>query len=149
MSDPQIDSADFSSLQNLVSGVEVVLQKSHQKSLILLSLQLGNVGFEPLFLVLWGDSAVDATVTLSSAFAASSRVQVQAVSDRSLLSVDALDGLLSSESFLVDSEGALLRLLVMLRHPPLLRHIQWEFVSTTAIASLCEDSALCRPTESF
>jgi hypothetical protein len=35
--DPAVDSADFSSLQSLLSGMEVVLQKSHQKSLILLS----------------------------------------------------------------------------------------------------------------
>jgi hypothetical protein len=116
--DPEINSADLSSLQGLFSGMKIVLQKSHQKSLILLSRQLRNIGFEPLFLVLWGDSAVNATATFSSVFAASSRFQVQSISDRSLLSVDALDSLLSSESFLVDSEGALLRLVFKLRHSP-------------------------------
>jgi hypothetical protein len=44
-----IDSTDFSSLQSLLSRKEVLLQKSHQKSLILLSQQLLNVGFERLF----------------------------------------------------------------------------------------------------
>jgi hypothetical protein len=120
--DSEIDSTNFNSLQNLLSGVEAVFQKSHQKSLILLSRQLCNVGLERLFLGLWGDSAVDATVTLSSAFAACSRVYLQSVSDLSLLSVDALDGLLSSESFSVDSEDALLQVLFQLRNPPLLRH---------------------------
>jgi hypothetical protein len=88
-------------------------------------------------------------VTLSSAFSASSHVYLQSTSDGSLLSVDALNGLLSSEPFFVDNEDALLRLLFMLRQPPLLRPIRWEFVSTAAIASLCEDSALCHPTESL
>jgi hypothetical protein len=67
--------------------------------------------------------------------------------DLSLLSVDALDGLLSSESFMVDSEEALLRFLCNFWHP-LLCHIRWEFVSAAAIISLCEDPALCYPTES-
>jgi hypothetical protein len=35
-----IDSTDFSSLQSLLSGEEVIVQKSHQKSLILLSRQV-------------------------------------------------------------------------------------------------------------
>jgi hypothetical protein len=63
-----IDSADFSSLQSLLSGKEVLLQKSHQKSLILLSQQLFNVGFEWLFYGLRADSTIDAAATLSSAF---------------------------------------------------------------------------------
>jgi hypothetical protein len=66
-----------------------------------------------------------------------------------LLFVDALDGLLSSESFMVDSEEVLLQILFTLRHPLLLRHIRWEFVSAAAIASLCEDPALFHPTESL
>jgi hypothetical protein len=102
-----IDSTGFSSLQSLLSGKEVIVQKSHQKSLIRLSQQLLNVGFERLFSGLWSDcSTVDAAVTLSSAFAAHSCVYLQSVSDVSLLSVDALDSLLSSESFMVDSEDA-------------------------------------------
>jgi hypothetical protein len=129
--------------------MEIVLQKLHQKSLILLSRQLWNVGLERLFMGLWGDSAVNATVTLSSAFSASSRVYLQSTSDVSVLSVDALDGLLSSESFFVDSEDALLRILFTLGHPDVLRHIRWEFVSTPAIASHCEDPALLHPTESL
>jgi hypothetical protein len=88
-------------------------------------------------------------VTLSIAFAAASRSYLQSVSALSRLSVDALDGLLSSEPFLVDSEDALLQILYKLRHPPLLRHIRWEFMSAAAIASLCEDPALFHPTESL
>jgi hypothetical protein len=134
--DPKIDSTDFASLQSLSSGFETVFQKSHRKSLILLSRQLGNVGLERLFFGLWNNSTVNSTVTLSNVFAAHSRVLLQSNSDISLLSVDALDSLLSSESFRVDSQDVLLRLLVPLGHPDLLRHIQWEYVSTPAIASL-------------
>jgi hypothetical protein len=88
--DPEIDSADFSSLQIIFSGVGVVLQQSHQISLIFLSRQLYNVGLERFFFGLWDASTADAAVTLSTSFAT-----------RSLLSVDALDCLLSSESFVV------------------------------------------------
>jgi hypothetical protein len=49
----------------------------------------------------------------------------------------------------VDSEDALLHILFKLGHPPLLRHIRWEFVSAAAIASLCEDRALSHPPESL
>jgi hypothetical protein len=106
-----------------------------------------SVGFERLFDGLWGSSTVDTVVTLSSAFAAHSRVYLHSVSDVSLLSVDALDSLLSSESFIVDSEDALLQILFPLGHPPLLRHIRWEFVSAPAIASICEDLTFCPPAE--
>jgi hypothetical protein len=136
--DPEIDSTDFTSLQSLLSGVDTVLQKSHRKSLIRLSQQLGNVGLERLFFGLWNNSTVNSTVALSNAFAAHSRVYLQSDSDISLISVDALDSLLSSKSFVVDNQDLLLHLLVPLGHPDLLRHIQWEFVSTVAIASLCE-----------
>jgi hypothetical protein len=50
---------------------------------------------------------------------------------------------------MVDSEEALLQILFPLGHPPLLRHIRWEFVSPAAITSLCEDLTLCSPTESL
>jgi hypothetical protein len=106
--DPEISSADFSSLQGLLSGMKVVPSKSHHKSLILLSRQLWNVGLERFFMGLWSDSAVDAIVMLSSAFTADARFYLQSMLDISLVSVDAVEGLLSSESFLVDSEDALL-----------------------------------------
>jgi hypothetical protein len=80
---------------------------------------------------------------------AHSHVYFHSVSDVSLLSVHALESLLSSESFMVDSEDALLQILFTLGHPPLLRHIRWEFVSAIAIASLCEDLTFCPPTESL
>jgi hypothetical protein len=138
ISDPEIDSTDFTSLQSLLSGVDTVLQKSHWKSLLRLSRQLGNVGLERFFFCLWNNSTVNSTVTLSNVFDAHSRVSLHSISDISLLSVDALDSLFSSKSFVVDNQDLLLRLLVPLGHPDLLRHIQWEFVSTAAIASLCE-----------
>jgi hypothetical protein len=50
---------------------------------------------------------------------------------------------------MVDSEDAFLQILLPLGHPPLLRHIRWEFVSTAAITSLREDLTLCPPAESL
>jgi hypothetical protein len=88
-------------------------------------------------------------VTLSSAFAAHSCIYLHSASDVSLLSVDELDILLSSESFMVDSEDALLQILFPLGHPLLLRHKRWEFVGSAAIASICEDLMLFPPTESI
>jgi hypothetical protein len=74
-------------------------------------------------------STVDAAVTLSSAFTTHSRIYLHSISDLLMLSVDALDSLLLSEAFIVDSEDALLQILFSLGRPPLLRHIRWEFVS--------------------
>jgi hypothetical protein len=48
----------------------------------------------------------------------------------------------------IDSADALLRILLAFRHPPILRHVQWEFVSPTAIATLFEDPASYSLTES-
>jgi hypothetical protein len=137
------------SLRVLLSGMEFILSKSHQRSLILLSRHLCNAGLERLFFGLWGDSSGDVAVTLSSAFAAQSRVYLQSASNLSLLSVDALDGLLSSESFVVDSADAFLRILLPFRHLPILRHVQLEFVSPAAIAILFEDPASYSLTESL
>jgi hypothetical protein len=50
---------------------------------------------------------------------------------------------------MVNSEDALLQILFPLGHPPLLRHIRWEFVSAAGITSLCEDLTFCPPTESL
>jgi hypothetical protein len=137
--DLEIDSTDLISLQSLLSGLKIILQMSYQKSLSRLNRQLGNIGLKRHFFCLWSHSTVNATIILSNVFATHSRVSLQSISDISLLSADALDSLLSNESFLVDSQNALLRLLVRLGHLDLLRHIQWDFVSTAGIASLCED----------
>jgi hypothetical protein len=145
--DSEIDSSDFTSLQNLLSGEEITLQKSHQKSLVLLSRQLCNVGFEQLFFGQWSDSVGDISVTLSNGFTARSRVDFQSASHVSLLSVDALDDLLSSESFDVDSEDALLRILLTIKHQGLLRHIRLAFLRAETISTLFADPASFCPTE--
>jgi hypothetical protein len=76
----KIDSTDFSLLRSLLSGKEISLRKSHLKSLILLSGQLWRVDSDRLSDCVWGDySTVDAAVTLSSAFAAHSRVYLHSV----------------------------------------------------------------------
>jgi hypothetical protein len=76
---PGIDSTGFSSLQCLLSGKEVLLQKSPQKSLIVFSQQLLKVRFQRLFYGLWSNSPIDSAVTLSSAFAAHSPIYFQSV----------------------------------------------------------------------
>jgi hypothetical protein len=76
-------------------------------SLMLLNSHLCNVDLEWLFFGLWGDSSSNMAVIVSIAFAASSRVDLQLVLkllEFSVLSADALDGLLSSASFVIDSE---------------------------------------------
>jgi hypothetical protein len=123
--------------------VEIAVQKPHQKSIILLSRQLCNVGLEQLFFGLCGDS----TVILSSAFAGGSRFDFRSVGELSLLSGEALAGLLSSESLVVDSEDALLQVLLALGRPGLLCHIRLEFLSAGAIAGLFKDLASCGHTE--
>jgi hypothetical protein len=59
--------------------MEIVLEKSHQKSFILLTQQLLTVGFGSFCYGLWVDSTIDAAVILSSAFATHSRVSLDSV----------------------------------------------------------------------
>jgi hypothetical protein len=49
----------------------------------------------------------------------------------------------------IDSKDGFLQILFPLGHSPLLRHVLWEFVTTPAITSLCEDPVLFSPTESL
>jgi hypothetical protein len=81
-------------------------------------------------------------VPLSSVFAARSRVDFQSILGLSPLSADTLDSLLSSESFVVDSEDVVLRSLLALRY-------SMGFGSRTATAAPFEDPVLCGPTESL
>jgi hypothetical protein len=144
-----INSTNFFSLQNLLSGSTVVFQKSDQKSLILLSQQLYNIGLEQFFFRLWGDSTEDITITLSKAFMTHSRIDLQRISNLLLLSIDALDDLLLTESFIVDSEDSLFKILYQFQCPILLRHIQWEFLSSKVITTLFKDPTLYSCTESL
>jgi hypothetical protein len=121
------------------------VQKSHQRSLIQITHHFGNVGLGRLFLGLFDNSSLNATATVSAFSSDHSRMYLKSALDLSLLSVDALDDLLSSESILVDSEEALVQFLFRLGDPFLLRHIQWQFVSAAAITSLCEDPVLFPP----
>jgi hypothetical protein len=76
-------------------------------SLMLINQHLCNIGLEGLFFGLWGASSSDAAVTVSIAFAAGSHIDLQLFSELSelpVLSADALDCLLSSTSFVIDSD---------------------------------------------
>jgi hypothetical protein len=93
-------------------------------------------------------------VIVSIAFAASSRVDLQSVLkllELSVLSADALDGLLSSASFVIDSEDEMccsrfcwgFRICLLFVY-----HIRREFLSAATITALSDDSALCNRTKS-
>jgi hypothetical protein len=70
-----------------------------------------------------GGMAWLAAPLLSSVFAARSPVDWQSISSLSLLPANAIDSLLESEAFLIDSENAFLWSLLALRHPAFLDHI--------------------------
>jgi TPR repeat protein len=69
----------------------------------------------------------------------------------SLLSVDALDALLSEAAIALDGEDSLLSALLDLgpEYLPLLRHVQWGFVSDEALARALEVHAAAGPSESL
>jgi hypothetical protein len=145
--DSKIDSTAFSSLQRLCSHAEVLLEKKLQTSLVLLSRWLCNPELEQLFFGLWGKSSDSIVQTLSTAFMRRSRVNLHSISDLSLLSVDALDSLLSNESFVIGNEDTLLQTLLSLQQPSLLRHCRLIFLSQPAIATFFDESAFHSPTE--
>jgi hypothetical protein len=125
ISDSETDSAAFSSVQRLLSGVKILLEKKLQASLVLFTRRLCNDDLERLFFGLWAKSSDDIPLTRS-------RVDLHSISDLSLLSVDALDALLSSESFVVDSEDDLLQSLLSPQQPSLLRHVRLDCLSPAA-----------------
>jgi hypothetical protein len=77
--DSEMSSAEFTFLQNLVSGNEITVRRSSRKSLVLLSRLLLNTAFEQFFLSLWlsGSSSSDEiTVTLAALFAGTQLLSV-------------------------------------------------------------------------
>jgi hypothetical protein len=69
----------------------------------------------------------------------------------SLLSVDALDALLSDGGVAIDSEGALLSTLLRLGSDffPLFRHVRWNFLNPEELVSALSEHAGIAPSESL
>jgi hypothetical protein len=134
--DSGIEAADIHSLQLLFSGERISIRRSHG----LLSRLLGNVNLEVLFL---DRSESDIGVNLSELMI-ERRIDLESV-DVSVLSIEALDSLLLSELVTVESEDALLRLILQLGsdYRDLLRHIQIVFLSEDGLSVLDESVQRC------
>jgi hypothetical protein len=113
----EICSADFSSLYKLVSGNEIIIRQSSQKSPVLLSRLLFNTALEHFFFSLWfsGPSLSDEMTVIfetvcarTSVSVAVSQFDVRSIGDLSLSSIDALNDLLSNDSLRVESEDPIL-----------------------------------------
>jgi hypothetical protein len=126
-----IESADIRSLQLLLSGESISIGRSQ----FLLSGFLGNVNLERQFLAC---SKPDIRKSLS-VLATEGRIDLESA-DLSVLSVEALDSLLSTQSFSVENEDALLRFILKLGpgYRDLLRHIEIEFMSEDGLSLLDE-----------
>jgi hypothetical protein len=127
----EMEAAAIRSLQLLLSGESISIRRSQG----LLSVLLGNVNLEPLFL---GCSKADIRENLSD-LVKEMRIDLESA-DVSALSLEALDNLLLSESVSVKSEDALLRFILKLGpgYRDLLRHIQIGFLSKGGLSLLEE-----------
>jgi hypothetical protein len=161
--DHDIDPTDFLSLQRLVCGENVVFCKTARTSLVLLSRRLGNIDLEKFFFGLWllnssSSSSTDAIsmnimdlmMTRSTTVSAST-FYLHSMEDISLLTVDTLDDILSSDSLRLKSEDVLLKLLLELgsTHSQLLRHVRFEFLSNESISDLATTFSYVDLTESI
>jgi hypothetical protein len=132
LKDIGIESTDIRSLEFLLSGERISIGRSQG----LLSSFLGNVSLERL---LFGCSKADIQKNLSDLMI-ESRIDFES-SDVSVLSVEALDSLLLSESISIESEDALLEIILKLGpgYRDLLRHIQIVFLSDDGFSLLNEN----------
>jgi hypothetical protein len=132
VNDSGIESADIRSLQLLLSGGSISNVRSHGFQIGF----LGNVNLERLFL---NCSKSDIRKN-ESELLKENRIDF-ALTDVSVLSIEALDSLLLNESISIGSEDALLKFILKLdrSYRGLLRHIQIEFLSEDGLSLLCED----------
>jgi hypothetical protein len=84
---------------------EIVVRQSTWKSLVLLSRLLFNTSLEHFFFIFWSPDEMLAEISVA---ASASQFDLHSSADLLLLSIDALDDLLSSDSIQVVSEDALL-----------------------------------------
>jgi hypothetical protein len=144
--DSEIDPRHFSCLQQLISGESISIHRSFRKSLLLLCRQLYNMELEEFFFGLWFDdcsSSLSETITMNlvdvltrtARSVSASNFYLHSNEDISLLTIDALEDLLSSDSLRIESEDALLRQLLELGsgYLSLVRHIRFEFLSSKGI----------------
>jgi hypothetical protein len=114
-----IEASDIRSLELLLSGESISVGGSEER----------------LFLNCWkGNNQMNLSTLLKER-----RLDFESV-DVSIVSIEALDGLLLNESVTVESEDALLRLILKLGsdYRDLLRHIQLEFLSEDGVSLLSE-----------
>jgi hypothetical protein len=118
-------------IRSLLSGESIFMKQSHQ----LLAGLFGNENLELLFL---GCQEANIRKNLSDLMK-ERRLDLESV-DVSILSIDALDSLLLSESVSVESEDSLLRIILKLGpdYRNLLRHIQIAFLNEDGLSLLEE-----------
>jgi hypothetical protein len=126
-----METSDIRSLELLLSGESISKGVSEG---LLIGL-LGNADFERLF---FGCLKSDTGLNLSELM--KERCLEFKSFDVSIFSIEALDSLLFHESFSIESEDALLRVILNLGsdHRDLLRHIQLEFLSEDGLSLLSE-----------
>jgi hypothetical protein len=127
----KIGASDIQSLHRFLLGEAI----SVGESLVLLSRLIGNEFFESLF---FNRPKGGIRMTLSKC-AIERRVDFESA-DLSVLSVEALNGLLSNEFVSVENEDTLLNLILNLgpNYQSLLRHIQIRFLSVDGLSLLEE-----------
>jgi hypothetical protein len=132
VNDSRIESSNIHSLQLLLSDESI----STGGSELLLSGFLGNDHLERLFLGCWKTDNRKNLWELMKEW----RLDLESV-DVSVVSVEGLDSLLLSDSILIESEDALLRLILKLGpgYRYLLRHIDIRFLSEDGLSLLEED----------
>jgi hypothetical protein len=132
LNDSEMKTADIGSLQFFLSGEAISIARSQ----FLQTSFFGKVNLERQFL---GFSKADIRMNLSD-LTKERQIDLESA-DLSVLSVEALDNLLSSESISVESEDALLHFILKLGpgYRDLLRHIEIGFLSKDGLSLLEED----------
>jgi hypothetical protein len=144
----KINPSQFYSLQKLIRGETISVEKSQRTSFLLLCRHLGNQELVHLFFGLWtldSESSVPDQLEVNVVDVLSrnwrsicaSKIGATLVDDFLLLSIDALDKILSSKSLQIESEDMLLTLITQLggEYRSLFRHVKLEFLSWEGIVN--------------
>jgi hypothetical protein len=152
ISDDDIFSSDFTSLRTFLSGAPFTFDRSAFTSLISLCQRLSNLSLEQFFFELSASSlSDDISLTFPDLFhpQLDQSIPLNFLSNSVPISLESLDNLLSRNHLIIDSEDTLLEWLLSLPSDyfPLLRHIQFSFVSDQFLGHFIDYFGVLPPPE--
>jgi hypothetical protein len=154
INDSRIDHQYFNDLLQFVRCETVSITASSRRSLLLLSRYLGNASFEQVFFGLQFESALHSIELnfcspFSSLLADTKDLSSMSIEDFSLLDIETIQTILSSEDLRLESEDWLLKAIISLgsNYSSLLDFVRIEFLTEHGIREFFDHFGYCEISE--